>query len=122
MFVSAYAAISGSVTLNIADSISVDQHGCFTPPQDCIASASQWSTYAKDRLIVTYTNQCDQRLYLKKCNVRKNGTEDCGAAGLNAGQTTKWSTSEAMDRYHFKVVGALDKRYDRICADKQADW
>ena len=122
MFVSAYMAISGHVSLSMSDSLSADKHSCFTPPEKCISATAEWSPYAKDRLIVTYTNQCDYRIYLKKCNVLKNGADDCSSSGLKAGQTTKWSTSGAINKYHFKVIGVLDQRYDNVCADKQSNW
>ena len=66
---------------------------------------TKWSQYTEGRFTVTFRNTCSNRIYARFCNERDNGSEDCGASGISAGNTKSWSTSNANGRYTYNWIG-----------------
>lgn len=99
-----------------------DEDGCWEAPNHCISASARWSEYSKGKLISEFKNICDQRLYLRFCNERKNGSEDCGSSGLNPGATKKWGTYKANGEYSWRHIGSLNFSKDWVCAGKVRGW
>ncbi|MEQ3637488.1 hypothetical protein [Alcanivorax sp.] len=83
---------------------------------------TKWSQYSKGNFIVTYRNSCNNRIYARFCNERKDGSEDCGASGIGAGKTKSWSTSNANGRYSYRSIGVERGSKDWVCSGKVSDW
>jgi len=61
---------------------STDEDGCFEGGDRCISMSSKWRD---SRLTSYFKNVCNERMYVRFCNKRKNGNSDCGADGLRPG-------------------------------------
>ena len=83
---------------------------------------TKWSQYSKGNFIVTYRNSCNNRIYARFCNERKDGSEDCGASGSGAGKTKSWSTSNANGRYSYRSIGVERGSKDWVCSGKVSGW
>ena len=102
--------------------VNADEDSCWNPPKWCLESSSRWSKYDKGKLIVTYHNVCQHRMYLRMCNTRVDGSEDCGASGISAGKKKNWSTYKSDGKYTYKWVGSIKGSKDWVCAGKVSGW
>jgi hypothetical protein len=104
---------------------SVDDDGCWdgfsSSGGDCITvDDASWLNSGKFK--TRYRNSCSHRVYMRFCNVRENGSEDCGATGVSAGSTTSWSTSNATGEYYYRWVGSERGGMDWVCSGKVNGW
>lgn len=102
-----------------------DEDGCWSGRssggQHCLVqSDSKWGD--DDYLTVTYTNRCSDRLYVRFCNQRKDGSWDCGVDGIRPGSQKKWSTYKASGRTHANYTGSTKPMQDWVCAGKVPGW
>lgn len=108
--------VAGAYTVN------ADSDTCWSPPDYCIQSNASWSKHTDDKLIVRYTNTCQHRIYVKFCNTRMGGGEDCGASGIAGGSSHNWYTYNATGRQSYKAVGVLKSSKDWVCSSKVSGW
>lgn len=87
-----------------------------------VVHETKWSQHSQDRFTVIYRNVCNHRIYARFCNDRKDGSPDCGASGISAGNTKSWSTGNADGRYSYKWVGATQGSKDWVCSGKVPGW
>ena len=83
---------------------------------------TKWSQYTEGRFTVTFRNTCNNRIYARFCNERNNGSEDCGASGISAGNTKSWSTSNANGRYSYNWIGVEKGSKDWVGSGKVSNW
>ena len=103
-------------------SVNADDDTCWEPPNWCLSANASWDQYTEDKINVRYENVCQHRVYIRMCNQRMNGTEDCGATGLSPGRTTTWYTYNASGSYRYNMVGVLTSSKDWVCAGKVYGW
>ena len=114
-----------SVSLSYADYYSsIDEDSCWdgrtSTGGDCIVvHETKWSG---DQFIAKYKNICDHRIYIRYCNTRNNGSEDCGASGIGAGRVSSWATYNATGEYHYNWIGVERGSMDWVCAGKVNGW
>ena len=66
---------------------------------------------------VTHTNNCVAHVFARFCNKRANGTNDCGAAGIDKGKSTSWwTTGGSGGTYEF--TGSVYPNKDYVCSDR----
>ena len=102
--------------------VNADEDSCWNPPKWCLKSSFRWSKYDKGKLIVTYHNVCQHHMYLRMCNTRIDGSEDCGASSISAGKKKNWSTYKFDGKYTYKWVGSIKGSKDWVCAGKVLGW
>ncbi|WP_341501267.1 hypothetical protein [Gallaecimonas sp. GXIMD4217] len=122
LLVTTTALLLSAATTAATYTVSPDEDSCWDPPNWCVEAQANWSEHTQGKLVVTYTNVCQHRVYLRKCNARKDGTEDCGAGGLSGGRSTKWSTTNASGEYNYNFVGVLNGSKDWVCTGKVPNW
>ena len=103
-----------------------DKDGCWDGlhinKAKCVKASSKWSQHTKGKFILYLTNTCDRRVYVKKCNQRKNGSWDCGAGGIAGRGKTSWATYDATGRSQWMTVGSIRSNKDWVCAGKISNW
>ena len=115
------AAILAGATLPAfgAHDNTVDDRGCWDGRDSyggpcMIVSDTYWrdtTFYAK------YTNKCNNRIYARFCNGRKDGGDDCGADGIRPGGTKTWYTYESNGRYNYDWIGSDNGSKDWVCSN-----
>jgi len=105
-------------------SSSVDSDGCWDAlnewGKDCVVvDRTKWDD---TKFRVYYKNTCAHRVYARMCNGRKEGSPDCGASGIKAGDTKQWYTYKANGEYTIITVGAVKASSDWVCAGKVSNW
>jgi|TARA_R110002073_G_scaffold84612_8_gene202030 hypothetical protein len=105
---------------------SVDEDTCWDAKSpsggSCISATSRWSEHTKGKVIAEYTNNCDHRIYLRMCNGRNSGSDDCGASGVAPHSTKSWSTSNATGNYSYNAIGVTQGSKDWVCSGKVSNW
>lgn len=106
---------------------SVDEDSCWdgrtSGGGDCVVvDDASWSQYTDGQFKVRYKNICDHRVYVRYCNGRENGSEDCGATGIGAGRTSSWSTYNASGEYSYNWIGVERGSMDWVCSGKVSGW
>ncbi|MEO9463783.1 MAG: hypothetical protein ABJ063_13765 [Marinomonas sp.] len=125
--IAAITLASASI-VSASHSSSLDSDGCWDGQTQygdtCLSTSSEWSKSrtSTDRLIVSITNRCSYRVYARFCNQRYNNGPDCGASGIAAGYTKKWSTAFATGRHRSKAIGSDVSSKDWVCAGKARGW
>lgn len=108
------------VGINTAFAVSTDEDGCFQAPNHCVSMDGSWRG---DKFTSYYTNTCNARLYIRFCNERGSGSDDCGADGLRPGKRKSWTTyNDPNGRYSATWVGSTIPSKDWVCAGKVAGW
>lgn len=124
----AVIALFSTTVASASHSSSLDKDGCWDAKTDygasCLSTSSEWSKskYSTDRIIVSITNRCNYRVYARFCNQRYNNKPDCGASGIRAGYTKKWSTAYATGRHNSRVIGSDVSSKDWVCSGKARGW
>ncbi|WP_404393931.1 hypothetical protein [Pseudoalteromonas phenolica] len=117
------ALLSFSVFANSGHNWTVDNQGCWDAKHyggdNCLTIESK--NFSKDSLKVVYKNTCSERIFAKFCHFKNTGYNDCGAAGIKAGNTKTWVTrSGATGHFNYIAVGSDDSNYDWVCAIRLA--
>lgn len=117
------AAIATLAFHGHASAQNADRNGCYNPARQCVRGEVQWLEGGR-LLSARMTNNCPGRIYIRFCNLRRNGTQDCGADGLAPGRTKVWSTYNAVRpaRSGYRYTGSLKGGSDFICAGKVPGW
>lgn len=120
---SAFALIGAATVADRAAAQTADRNGCYTPPRQCVRGEVLWLEGGR-LLTARMTNNCPGRIYIKFCNLRRNGTQDCGADGLAPGRTKAWSTYNAVRpaRSGYRYTGSLRGGSDWVCAGRVPGW
>ena len=111
-----FSPVVGAYTVN------ADEDSCWHPPSHCIQASASWSQYDSNKLIVRYQNTCAHRIYVKFCNARQNGNQDCGASGISGYGRYSWYTYNASGHYSYKTIGVLQPSKDWVCSSKVTGW
>jgi hypothetical protein len=70
-----------------------------------------------NRLELTFTNRCDDRLYLTWCV-----SEKCGTDGLRGGQSKRKKVYSDTSYAKVWAVGSERRSKDSVCKDKMGRW
>lgn len=105
-----------------AAALNADEDGCWDAPSHCITASARWSKHNEGKLISEFTNTCRHRLYIRFCNEKNNGSEDCGSSGLKPGKTKKWGTNKATGEYSWRHIGSVTPSKDWVCSGKVRGW
>lgn len=117
-----------TTTASASHNSSLDKDGCWDARTNygdyCLSSSSEWSKSrtSTDRIVVSITNRCNYRVYARFCNERYNNKPDCGASGIRAGYTKKWSTAYATGRHKSRAIGSDISSKDWVCSGKTRGW
>lgn len=107
-----------------AQSVNVDEDGCWTPKNDCVTTTSKWEG---DTFYSHYRSNCPARIYIMKCNESTTARDraSCGTTDLDPGQGTWWWTHEgAIAHYAYAYVGSTIPAKDWTCSGKlgHSNW
>ncbi|WP_373490872.1 hypothetical protein [Parasphingorhabdus sp.] len=86
---------------------------------NCVVSSA---SRKGERFIVTYTNQCSERVYVRACSARIGQSPDCGSRGIAARGQWNWSSFQATGRYRYGVIGSSVASQDWVCSGKVSNW
>lgn len=101
---------------------SVDEDGCWDGLNsyggNCIKmSNARWDKYTAKKLIVTYTNTCNHRIYLTYDIPSLTGTSK-GSQGIGPGAVKNNYSFNATGKYRFEAVGSIKPSKDWVCNGK----
>lgn len=96
-------------------------YSCWNPPDNCVAATPQWSN---DRFIVTLTNNCLGRIYVKWCyEVKDSMKPDCYSTSLEVGKHTGGLDSKRRTgRYKVLYTGVHESGHEWSCSDRVPGW
>jgi len=120
----AVIALSLMTARGHAQSVDVDEDGCWVPTYDCVSTSSDWEG---DTFYSYYRSNCPARIYITYCNetTAYRDRADCGTDWLDPGKRKAWATFEgATARYAYAYVGSTITRKDWTCSGKfgLSDW
>ncbi|WP_299204728.1 hypothetical protein [uncultured Amphritea sp.] len=74
------------------------------------------------QFFVTYKNTCQDRLYVKSCIEKKDGSNSCGAFGILGGRQGRFDAYEATTHHEERAIGARKGSSDWVCSELVNDW
>ncbi|MGB1110314.1 MAG: hypothetical protein ACPG4N_08155, partial [Gammaproteobacteria bacterium] len=101
------------------------KHGCWdglTHNRRSCLVVEKTNIKQSGQFFVTYKNACDRRLYVKSCIERQDGTNACGAFGIQGGGTNSWDAYEATRNHEARAIGSTKASSDWVCSDLVDDW
>lgn len=123
-------AAAGAICLALAAPLTaqtVDEHGCWVAPSDCVTDAFDW---IGNDFASYYTRSCSARIFIRVCNEAPGlyyWQDGCRAFGLTPGETREWRTAASINptgRYAYGWVGSTLAGRDFTCSKKFGlrDW
>lgn len=99
---------------------SVDKDGCWDAKTPRNTKCLQQTDHSWDRnkITVTYSNTCDQRIYAKVCHDKNDGNRDCGAFGIRPNSNYKYYTYNATGDVSYNAVGSTNPSFDWVCKSR----
>jgi hypothetical protein len=91
-----------------------DKDGCYVPQRSPACLTVSQSTVGTELQLV-YTSRCAAHVFVRSCIKRKNGSNWCGAGGVDPGKKFYWSsTTGVSSTYYF--VGSVKPDNDFVCS------
>lgn len=114
------AVLVASSSASASYRTSNDDDGCWdartSAGDPCLAiKVHDWE---KNKITVTYENNCSQRIYARVCHKQEGGDEDCGAFGIRPDSTYKYYTYRATGNVEYRAVGSTQSSKDWVCASR----
>lgn len=81
-------------------------------------SNARWSEHSEGKLIVTYTNICNERIYFTYRIPSETSSDAGGADGLRGGQSKNKYSYNATGQYGYSAVGSIKESKDWVCNSK----
>ncbi|MBX3597269.1 MAG: hypothetical protein KF874_06830 [Rhizobiaceae bacterium] len=100
-----------------------DKSGCYRAPSNCVQATINWLENGRV-MSMRMKNTCSSRLYIRFCNKRADGSDDCGADALPPGRTKVWNTQNADSRGigGYRYIGSARNGGDWTCAGRDKSW
>lgn len=117
---SAGSAVGQSTTTGDLAKTVAESDGCYIPRRDPECVVVEQTRWSGEQFFVTYRNNCEARVYIKSCILKKDGSVSCGADGLRQGASTSFDAYSAMSPgiYRFKYTGITKASMDWVCGNR----
>lgn len=125
VFILALITVVGLIRVHTVSAQQVDDAGCFETRPNCVVGRTEWGTGRNsDRLYLRLTNRCGARVYVRACMRMANGSDRCGAFGINPGQTHNfnWTGADERGLTEWRWVGSVRAQSDWVCAGRVSNF
>lgn len=112
------AGLLGASSASASHQSSPNENGCWdgrkASSAGCLAIRSH--KWEDGRIIVTYENQCNKRIFTKVCHTTKSGSRLCSSFGIKGNSTRRYYGESATGTVDYTNTGSIDEVNDWQCA------